>query len=137
MYIINIMNENLDSKIFVKNNILYLDTGYFRIGDLEKIKFEFKKIIPQLQKPFQAIVTFERTIKKDSLIHPDEKEIVKILFDFVSKAGRDLTIWVIPMSSILYNELLQIVKANPHLKISETIEQAEQIIIDHRSLNLK
>lgn len=122
----------MDIKVYVKNSVLYLDYGYIREGDIQELQKKIIDFLPALPSPFQTISLYDRAISMNCLPVPQDEDGISYFGDFMSRHGRDLSIWVISPQNLLYKSLSGIAKGRVSFKVAGSIEEAEQIVEEHR-----
>lgn len=118
----------MDIKVWVKNNILYIDYGYIRIGDLIDLRLQVYELIKLLNPPFQTINNFTRSVSMHWLPHEEEIESINILSNYLCENGRDHTVWVVPKRSLLYKSFKDIVRPEVFREFADSVEDAEVLI---------
>lgn len=115
-------------KVNLKDNIIYFDLGNLRVGDIDTIISETLLLLDDLSSPFYSISSLDTMIENRTLIHPEDFEKFKDLGALLNQQGRQMSLWVVPESSILYATSLATIPPGGTVRRVDTIEEAEELI---------
>jgi hypothetical protein len=82
--------------------------------------------------PFESISILDRMIEQNTLIHPEDFDKFKEFGKFLNQKGRDLSVWVVPESSILHKTSLITIPSGGNVSIAETLHDAISKVENHR-----